>query len=223
MVEEGPNKLLIDALTTRFQAMLREQAEQFQEQINELKTSLTNDGSGEEEDERRRRRRDERPREDRLRGIKIKVPSFMGANDPEAYLEWETKMEQIFSCHDYSDVEKVQVAAIEFKEYALIWWDQMVKEKVRYNEPPIATWEEMKRIMRRRFVPSYYHRDLHNKLQRLTQGSKSVEDYSKEMEVAKIRVNVVEDHEATRLGSFMDLTVKSVTLWSCIITCLWRN
>jgi len=73
----------------------------------------------------------------------------------------------------------------------------MVKEKIRYNEQPIATWEEMKRITRGRLVPSYYHMDLHNKLQRLTQGSKSVEDYSKEMEVSKIRANVVEDHVAT--------------------------
>jgi hypothetical protein len=52
----------------------------------------------------------------------------------------------------------------------------------------------MKRIMKRRFVPSYYHRDLLNKLQRLTQGSKSVENYFKEMEVAKIRANVEEDN-----------------------------
>lgn len=48
--------------------------------------------------------------------------------------------------------------------------------------------------MKRRFVPSYYHMDLHNKLQRPTQGSKSVENYFKEMEVANIRSNVEEDN-----------------------------
>ena len=51
--------------------------------------------------------------------------------------------------------------------------------------------------MRRRFVPTHYHRDLHRKLQTLTQGSKSVDDYYKEMEIAMIRANVGEDHEAT--------------------------
>ena len=51
--------------------------------------------------------------------------------------------------------------------------------------------------MRRRFVPSHYHRDLHRKLQTLTQGSMSVEDYYKEMEIAMIRANVEEDREAT--------------------------
>ena len=126
----------------------------------------------------------------------MKVPQFVGRNDPETYLEWETKIEQIFSCYNYTDLQKVQVASIEFSDYALIWWDQLVKERRRNNDQPIATWEEMKRIMRRRFIPSYYNRELHNKLQRLTQGSKSVDEYFKEMEVAKIRANVEKDEEA---------------------------
>jgi len=54
----------------------------------------------------------------------------------------------------------------------------------------------LKALMRRRFVPSHYYRDLYQKLQNLTQGSRSVEDYHKEMEVAMIRVIVKEDREA---------------------------
>uniref|UniRef100_A0A2N9J4I3 Integrase catalytic domain-containing protein n=1 Tax=Fagus sylvatica TaxID=28930 RepID=A0A2N9J4I3_FAGSY len=42
-----------------------------------------------------------------------------------------------------------------------------------------------------------FPRDLYQKLQNLTQGSRSVEDYHKEMEVAMIRANVEEDREAT--------------------------
>ncbi|KAI4313094.1 hypothetical protein MLD38_037866 [Melastoma candidum] len=55
----------------------------------------------------------------------------------------------------------------------------------------------MKAVMRRRFVPSHYYRDLHLKLQSLKQGTNSVEEYHKEMEIAMIRVNVEEDREAT--------------------------
>ncbi|RDX80288.1 hypothetical protein CR513_39186, partial [Mucuna pruriens] len=47
----------------------------------------------------------------------------------------------------------------------------------------------MKYIMRRKFVPSHYHKNL--------QGSMSVEDYYKEMEIAMIKANVEEDCEAT--------------------------
>jgi hypothetical protein len=43
-----------------------------------------------------------RNREDNnLGGIKMKIPSFQGRSDPEAYLEWEKKMEFVFDCHNY--------------------------------------------------------------------------------------------------------------------------
>ncbi|XP_058784476.1 uncharacterized protein LOC131659281 [Vicia villosa] len=187
------NRLLLEALTAKMREMMIEKTEAIHARIDQLENQQNNT----DEEERARRRRMGRPREEILSGIKIKVPTFQGKNDPEAYLEWETKIEQIFACNTYSNVQKVQVAALEFTEYALVWWDQNVKDKRRYDEPAIDTWEEMKIIMRRRFVPSYYHRDLNNKLQRLTQGSKSVGEYYTEMEVAKIKANVEEDNEAT--------------------------
>jgi hypothetical protein len=55
----------------------------------------------------------------------------------------------------------------------------------------------MKVVMRKRFVPSYYYRELYKKLQGLRQGSQCVEDYYKEMEIAMIHANVEEDREAT--------------------------
>ena len=55
----------------------------------------------------------------------------------------------------------------------------------------------MKVLMRKRFIPNRYYRDLHNKLQCLIQGSKSVDEYYKEMEIAMIQANVEEDREAT--------------------------
>jgi hypothetical protein len=69
--------------------------------------------------------------------------------------------------------------------------------EARNHERPIETWGELKALMRRRFVPSHYYRDLYQKLQSLTQRPRSVEDYYKEMEVAMIRANVVEDREVT--------------------------
>ncbi|CAA7040397.1 unnamed protein product [Microthlaspi erraticum] len=64
-------------------------------------------------------------------------------------------------------------------------------------EHSIDTWDEMKTIMRKRFVPSHYHREIHQKLRRLTQGSRSVEEYYQEMETLMIRADVDEDREAT--------------------------
>jgi uncharacterized protein (DUF2249 family) len=90
----------------------------------------------------------------------------------------------------------MRLAVIEFINYAIMWWDQLVTNRRRNHERLIETWGELKALMRRRFVPSHYYRDLYQNLQNLTQGPRSVEDYYKEMEVAMIRANVEEDREA---------------------------
>jgi hypothetical protein len=54
----------------------------------------------------------------------------------------------------------------------------------------------MKQVMRRRFVPSSYQCDLHNRLQNLREGTKSVDDYYKEMELLLIRSGIREDPES---------------------------
>ncbi|XP_042466500.1 uncharacterized protein LOC122049106, partial [Zingiber officinale] len=97
----------------------------------------------------------------------------------------------------FSEFKKVKLAAIEFTDYEIVWWDQVVMTRRRNREQPVSTWEEMKVLMRRRFVPSHYYRSLYQRLQRLSQGSKSVDEYFKEMELSMIRANVNEDREAT--------------------------
>uniref|UniRef100_A0A2N9GI96 RNA-directed DNA polymerase n=1 Tax=Fagus sylvatica TaxID=28930 RepID=A0A2N9GI96_FAGSY len=180
-----------------------------------VENEYENEGDGEDEEDlasevgsgRHRRVRRERGHEGNLGGrdgvdrnlgsIKMKIPSFQGRTDPEVYLEWEKKIDLVFDCHNYSEEKKVKLAVIEFTDYAIIWWDQLVTNRRRNNERPVETWGELKALMRRRFVPSHFYRDLYQKLQNLTQGSRSVEDYHKEMEVAMIRANVEEDREAT--------------------------
>jgi len=52
----------------------------------------------------------------------------------------------------------------------------------------------MRSIMRKRYVSTSYNRDLQFKLQKLTQGNKSVEDYFKDMDVIMIRAKIEEDN-----------------------------
>ncbi|RDY10219.1 hypothetical protein CR513_05304, partial [Mucuna pruriens] len=74
----------------------------------------------------------------------------------------------------------VRLVRLEFGEYALVWWTQDIRSRVI---EPCESWRDLKCQMRKRFVLPSYARDLHNKLQRLYQGSKSVEEYYKEMEI----------------------------------------
>jgi len=96
----------------------------------------------------------------------------------DAYLNWEIKIEQIFTCYGIKDDKKLKLATLEFQNYALVWWTNAVKDKKIYGEPSISTWDELKKLMRKRHVPSSYHRELLSKLQDLTQGSNSVDQYS---------------------------------------------
>ena len=130
------------------------------------------------------------------------MPKFDGRSDPEDYFTWELKVEKIFRLHNYSEEKKLAMASLEFEGYALIWWEQLLRDREEDGEDPIITWQEMKREMRIRFVPKHYRRDLFDKLQNLRQGSFSVEEYYKEMEKAMIRANVYEDEEQT-IARFM--------------------
>jgi len=54
-------------------------------------------------------------------------------------------------------------------------------------------------------VPNHYYRNLYMKLQGLNHGYKSVYEYHKEMEIAMVGANVVEDREATMARFFNGL------------------
>ena len=68
-----------------------------------------------------------------------------------AYLKCEKKVDSIFEWCSYSDVRKVKLEVIEFTNYGLIWWDQNVIGRRRNGERPIASWEEMKVLIRRKW------------------------------------------------------------------------
>jgi hypothetical protein len=44
-----------------------------------------------------------------LDAIKLKIPSFQGKNDPDAYLEWEKNVDWIFYFHNYLEAKKVKL------------------------------------------------------------------------------------------------------------------
>ena len=74
---------------------------------------------------------------------------------------------------------------------------------IRNYERQIDIWDKMKFLMRRRFVSSHYYRKLYQKLQNLSQGTKNVDEYFKEMKIAMIQANVKEDKEAI-MARFMN-------------------
>ncbi|XP_056853723.1 uncharacterized protein LOC130503093 [Raphanus sativus] len=135
--------------------------------------------------------------DDRLGNLKLRIPVFGGTSNPDDYLDWEKKIELVFDCQDYSERKKVRLAVTEFNGYALHWWDQIVTTRRRTGEAQVASWYELKTLMKKRFVPSYYGKEVHQKLRRLTQGTRGVEEYYQEMETLMLKGGVAESDEAT--------------------------
>ena len=97
---------------------------------------VTNVGRRRDRGERRERgyKRDSRDRDDvdgHIGNIKMSIPPFQGKSNPKTYFEWENRVELIFDCHNHSEAKKVKLAVVEFTDYAIVWWDQLVTSKKR--------------------------------------------------------------------------------------------
>ncbi|XP_010540309.1 PREDICTED: uncharacterized protein LOC104814125 [Tarenaya hassleriana] len=147
----------------------------------------------------------DQPRRARHNGkdIKLQLPTFAGRVNPDAFLDWERRMDNIFECYEYSEYKKVQYAAAQLTDNALAWWDREVAERRRAHYEPISTWREMKLMMRRRYVPPHFHRELQKKYRSLVQGTKSVEDYFEEFEYLRNRLEL-DENEETVMAQFVD-------------------
>ncbi|CAA7048979.1 unnamed protein product [Microthlaspi erraticum] len=111
-------------------------------------------------------------------------------------MDWEKKCEFNFNLHNIIGDNRVKLAVSEFNDYALRWWEQIILAREIGGAFEVTTWEEMKRIMRQRFVPGHYQRELHSKLRKLTQVPSLWKNITRDGGNA-LRANVVEDREAT--------------------------
>jgi hypothetical protein len=128
---------------------------------------------------------------------------FIGNESADEYLEWAEQCDQIFRVHNLSDQRCVNLASVEFSGYVLTWWNQVQENELDLGFGYINTWEEMKRVMRRCFVPLSYQRDVRNRLQVLNQGKRSIDEYYKEMELLLVRAEFREDPES-KMARFLD-------------------
>jgi hypothetical protein len=63
--------------------------------------------------------------DDHFTKVKFSIPPFNGSYDAEAYLDWQMTIEQKFSSHLVPEQHHVRQATSEFKDFALIWWNEL--------------------------------------------------------------------------------------------------
>jgi hypothetical protein len=99
-------------------------------------------------------------------------------------------VEQKFSSHLVPDQHRVRQATSEFKDFAIIWWQECAQLNIHPD-----SWDALKIAMRDRFVPASYKRDMRKKLQHSDQGDISVQEYYAELQKGMVHCGVVEDAE----------------------------
>src|SRR6185295_19538041 len=110
-----------------------------------------------------------------------KVEKFGKNADPEECLTWISKTEQIFDLQQLNDAQRVAYASIKFEGFADQWWTEEKEDRARNGDDPIETWEELKEALKFRFVPVDFTARVHERLEQLKQGSRSPDEYYKEL------------------------------------------
>ena len=98
--------LLLDVMTTQMQRLLNRNIEEFYGWIEGLENQLNQNvgrlyGGNIGGNDRPEQNRMEG--QNKIAGVKLNVPHFKGRSDPDAYLDWEMKIEHVFSCNDYTE------------------------------------------------------------------------------------------------------------------------
>jgi len=101
-----------------------------------------------------------------------------------------------------SEERKVPLATLSFKGHALHWWTILVRDKSLHHEPTIEYGNDKKSALRRRHIPSYYHRELMEKIHRCNQINMNIEEYRQKTELYMMRDGIREDESVT-MARFM--------------------
>ncbi|VFQ97508.1 unnamed protein product [Cuscuta campestris] len=135
--------------------------------------------------------------EKRITDFKVDLPTFEGKNDPDEFLEWLETVERVFDFKDVPEDKKVKLVALKLRKYASTWWTNTSTKRRREGKAPVKTWLKMRALMKKKFLPEQYVRDNFARLQQLRQGTRTVEDYTREFEELLMRCDLQEDDSQT--------------------------
>ncbi|XP_074299792.1 uncharacterized protein LOC141630959 [Silene latifolia] len=87
------------------------------------------------------------------------LPEFSGGADPEAYLEWEQKIDRMFDVNDLDYKKRCKYAILKLSKGASLWFEGLKAKRVRSGKGKIDSWESLKRKLRK----SHYQSTCPNK------------------------------------------------------------
>ena len=71
-------------------------------------------------------------------------------NSMDLFFEWKPMIEE----------KKMKFACTKLKGHAMIWWDQMQKDRTKKGKEKIKIWKKMEKRLREKFFPMDYAKTL---------------------------------------------------------------
>ncbi|PKI36113.1 hypothetical protein CRG98_043495 [Punica granatum] len=130
-------------------------------------------------------------------GVKVDIPDFKGHLNPKDFIDWSATIELVFDYKSISEDKKVKLVAIKLKKHASIWWENLTRRRAHEGKRRIATWEKMKRELKKKFLPTSYVQDIFCRIYDFKQDEQTAEEYTAEFEQLLMKCDVVEPEEQT--------------------------
>ena len=127
-----------------------ERGNEFDEEGNQGDANQNEENIGEELEELSYEDRVLRALEGRSEAIKIEVSDYAGSLKPEDLIDWLTEMGKFFEWKPMTEEKK--------KGHAMIWWDDLQKEKTRKEKEKIKTWSKMEKKLKENSYPWIIHK-----------------------------------------------------------------
>ncbi|XP_010468824.1 PREDICTED: uncharacterized protein LOC104748953 [Camelina sativa] len=135
-------------------------------------------------------------------GFRLEIPEFTGGLQPDEFLDWLNTTDELLAFKEVPDKMCVSLVATRFRGRASAWWQQTKESCARAGKDRIASWEKLKRLMRKAFLPYNYTCTLYTRLHNLRQGSKSVDEYASDFFSLMAR-NSLTENEEQRVSRFI--------------------
>ena len=135
------------------------------------------------------------------------IPEYDGKLKPDEFMDWLMCVENIFAHKPMTDGHKITLVATRFRNYAALWWAKLQRKRGNQQIDLVDTWTEMKNLLKQKFLPVSYARDLRASFQYLKQGSKTVVEYSEEFMTMQACCNLDEEEDVLVDRYFNGLTL----------------
>ncbi|PWA83669.1 reverse transcriptase domain-containing protein [Artemisia annua] len=133
--------------------------------------------------------------DDESLGFRMEIPEFAGGVQPDEFIDWIHTVERVFDLKEVPDSLKVKLVAVKLKKHASLWWEHLKRKRAQERKHKIDSWDKMKRLLHKKFLPVNHRQDAFLEYHALKQGTLTVAEYILEFERLRMRCGTDEEEE----------------------------